>query len=60
MPSIDSLKTLQSLEVDGETYHYYSLPDAEKELDFDLDPELEIEIETKPVLLAHSVVKRDT
>ncbi|MFE8070038.1 aconitate hydratase AcnA [Marinobacteraceae bacterium S3BR75-40.1] len=32
MPSIDSLKTLQSMEVDGQTYHYYSLPEAEKEL----------------------------
>ena len=36
MPSLDSLKTLQTLEVDDQTYHYFSLPQAAKSLG-DLD-----------------------
>jgi len=32
-PSQDSLSTLSSLEVEGKTYHYYSLPEAEKTLE---------------------------
>ncbi|WP_207285075.1 aconitate hydratase AcnA [Pseudomonas sp. FW300-N2A2] len=36
MPSLDSLKTLKTLQVDDKTYHYFSLPDAAKSLG-DLD-----------------------
>jgi len=36
MPSLDSLKTLKTLQVDSKTYHYFSLPDAAKSLG-DLD-----------------------
>ncbi|WP_296247490.1 aconitate hydratase AcnA [Pseudomonas sp. UBA4194] len=32
MPSLDSLKTLKTLDVDGKPYHYFSLPDAAKSL----------------------------
>ncbi|WP_028693824.1 aconitate hydratase AcnA [Pseudomonas cremoricolorata] len=32
MPSLDSLKTLKTLDVAGKTYHYYSLPDAARQL----------------------------
>ncbi|MBJ2348980.1 MULTISPECIES: aconitate hydratase AcnA [Pseudomonas] len=36
MPSLDSLKTLKTLQVDARTYHYFSLPDAARNLG-DLD-----------------------
>jgi len=36
MPSLDSLKTLKTLDVNNKTYHYFSLPDAAKTLG-DLD-----------------------
>ncbi|TWD50166.1 aconitate hydratase AcnA [Pseudomonas sp. SJZ131] len=36
MPSLDSLKTLKTLQIDDQTYHYFSLPDAAKSLG-DLD-----------------------
>ncbi len=36
MPSLDSLKTLKTLQVDARTYHYFSLPDAARSLG-DLD-----------------------
>ncbi|VVP76326.1 Aconitate hydratase A [Pseudomonas fluorescens] len=36
MPSLDSLKTLKTLQVGNKTYHYFSLPDAAKSLG-DLD-----------------------
>ncbi|MHC8305307.1 aconitate hydratase AcnA [Pseudomonas sp. PB3P13] len=36
MPSLNSLKTLKTLQVDDKTYHYFSLPDAAKSLG-DLD-----------------------
>ncbi|RMO12202.1 Aconitate hydratase [Pseudomonas cichorii] len=36
MPSLDSLKSLKKLEVDNQTYHYFSLPEAAKSLG-DLD-----------------------
>ena len=32
MPSLDSLKTLQTLQVGGRQYHYFSLPEAAKTL----------------------------
>jgi hypothetical protein len=32
MPSLDSLKTLKTLQVDDKTYHYFSLPEAAKSL----------------------------
>jgi aconitate hydratase len=32
MPSLDSLKSLKTLDVTNETYHYFSLPDAAKTL----------------------------
>jgi aconitate hydratase len=32
MPSLDSLKTLATLQVDDKTYHYFSLPQAAKSL----------------------------
>ncbi|MGO4002018.1 aconitate hydratase AcnA [Pseudomonas fluorescens] len=32
MPSLDSLKTLKTLQVDDRTYHYFSLPEAAKSL----------------------------
>ena len=32
MPSLDSLKSLKTLEVDTKTYHYFSLPEAAKYL----------------------------
>ena len=32
MPSLDSLKTLGTLQVDDKTYHYFSLPAAAKAL----------------------------
>ncbi|WP_443696357.1 aconitate hydratase AcnA [Pseudomonas sp.] len=32
MPSLDSLKSLKTLEVDTKTYHYFSLPEAAKSL----------------------------
>ncbi|WP_260963138.1 aconitate hydratase AcnA [Pseudomonas citri] len=32
MPSIDSLKTLKTLQVDARTYHYFSLPEAARSL----------------------------
>ena len=32
MPSLDSLNSRRSLDVDGQTYHYYSLPEAAKSL----------------------------
>ncbi|MEE4463492.1 aconitate hydratase AcnA, partial [Azotobacter chroococcum] len=32
MPSLDSLNCRRSLDVDGQTYHYYSLPEAAKSL----------------------------
>ncbi|MCI0916354.1 aconitate hydratase AcnA [Pseudomonas stutzeri] len=32
MPSLDSLNCRRSLEVNGKTYHYYSLPEAAKQL----------------------------
>ncbi len=32
MPSLDSLKTLKTLQVDDRTYHYFSLPEAAKAL----------------------------
>ncbi|GFM57289.1 aconitate hydratase [Pseudomonas cichorii] len=32
MPSLDSLKSLKKLEVDNQTYHYFSLPEAAKSL----------------------------
>ncbi|QXI55236.1 aconitate hydratase AcnA [Pseudomonas alvandae] len=32
MPSLDSLKTLKTLQVDARTYHYFSLPDAARSL----------------------------
>ncbi|WP_217473747.1 aconitate hydratase AcnA [Stutzerimonas stutzeri] len=32
MPSLDSLQCRRSLEVNGKTYHYYSLPEAAKQL----------------------------
>ena len=32
MPSLDSLKTLSTLQVDDKTYHYFSLPTAAKAL----------------------------
>ncbi|WP_339544713.1 aconitate hydratase AcnA [Pseudomonas sp. RA_35y_Pfl2_P32] len=37
MPSLDSLKTLSTLQVDDKTYHYFSLPAAAKALG-NLDP----------------------
>ena len=36
MPSLDSLNTLKTLQVDAKTYHYFSLPDAARSLG-DLD-----------------------
>lgn len=36
MPSLNSLKTLKTLQVDARTYHYYSLPEAARSLG-DLD-----------------------
>jgi aconitate hydratase len=36
MPSLDSLKSLKTLDVNNKTYHYFSLPDAAKALG-DLD-----------------------
>jgi hypothetical protein len=36
MPSLDSLNTLKTLQVDDKTYHYFSLPDAARSLG-DLD-----------------------
>jgi aconitase A len=36
MPSLDSLRTLKTLQIDDKTYHYFSLPDAAKSLG-DLD-----------------------
>lgn len=36
MPSLDSLKSLKTLEIDTKTYHYFSLPEAAKSLG-DLD-----------------------
>jgi aconitate hydratase len=36
MPSLDSLKSLKTLDVNNKTYHYFSLPDAAKSLG-DLD-----------------------
>ncbi|MCU1751543.1 aconitate hydratase AcnA [Pseudomonas sp. 6D_7.1_Bac1] len=36
MPSLDSLKTLKTLQIDDKTYHYFSLPEAAKALG-DLD-----------------------
>ncbi|WLG24912.1 aconitate hydratase AcnA [Pseudomonas sp. FP1154] len=36
MPSLDSLKTLKTLQVDARIYHYFSLPDAARSLG-DLD-----------------------
>ena len=36
MPAVDSLNSLRTLEVGGKTYHYYSLPEAAKQLG-DLD-----------------------
>ena len=36
MPSLDSLKCRRSLDIDGQTYHYFSLPEAAKSLG-DLD-----------------------
>ncbi|MCQ6256858.1 aconitate hydratase AcnA [Pseudomonas sp. Q11] len=36
MPSLDSLKTLKTLQIDARTYHYFSLPDAARSLG-DLD-----------------------
>ncbi|MGE7958319.1 aconitate hydratase AcnA [Pseudomonas sp. NPDC089530] len=36
MPSLDSLKTLKTLEIDDKTYHYFSLPEAARSLG-DLD-----------------------
>ncbi|VVM74685.1 aconitate hydratase AcnA [Pseudomonas fluorescens] len=36
MPSLDSLNTLKTLQVDDKTYHYFSLPEAAKSLG-DLD-----------------------
>jgi len=36
MPSLDSLKSLKTLQIDSKTYHYFSLPDAAKTLG-DLD-----------------------
>ncbi|OUM06502.1 aconitate hydratase 1 [Pseudomonas syringae] len=32
MPSLDSLKSLKTLEIDNKTYHYFSLPDAARSL----------------------------
>ncbi|MFJ3465977.1 aconitate hydratase AcnA [Pseudomonas sp. NPDC090201] len=32
MPSLDSLKSLKTLDIDNKTYHYFSLPDAAKTL----------------------------
>lgn len=32
MPSLDSLKSLKTLQVDDKTYHYFSLPDAARSL----------------------------
>ena len=32
MPSLDSLKSLKTLEIDDKTYHYFSLPDAARSL----------------------------
>ncbi|MCD5990537.1 aconitate hydratase AcnA [Pseudomonas phytophila] len=32
MPSLDSLNTLKTLEIDNKTYHYFSLPEAAKSL----------------------------
>ncbi len=32
MPSLESLKTLKTLQVDNKTYHYYSLPDDTRSL----------------------------
>ncbi|GAB3483511.1 aconitate hydratase AcnA [Azotobacter salinestris] len=32
MPSLDSLNCRRSLEIDGQTYHYFSLPEAAKRL----------------------------
>ncbi len=28
MPSLDSLKSLKTLDIDNKTYHYFSLPEA--------------------------------
>ncbi|WP_347905103.1 aconitate hydratase AcnA [Pseudomonas purpurea] len=36
MPSLDSLKTLKTLQIDDKTYHYFSLPEAARHLG-DLD-----------------------
>ena len=36
MSSLDSLRTLKTLEIDDKTYHYFSLPEAAKSLG-DLD-----------------------
>ncbi len=36
MPSLNSLNTLKTLQVDDKTYHYFSLPDAARSLG-DLD-----------------------
>ncbi|MBC3955449.1 aconitate hydratase AcnA [Pseudomonas triticifolii] len=36
MPSLDSLKSLKTLDIDNKTYHYFSLPDAARSLG-DLD-----------------------
>ena len=36
MPSLDSLKSLKTLQIDATTYHYFSLPEAAKSLG-DLD-----------------------
>ncbi|MBA1230841.1 aconitate hydratase AcnA [Pseudomonas viridiflava] len=32
MPSLDSLKSLKTLDIDNKTYHYFSLPDAARSL----------------------------
>ena len=32
MPSLDSLKSLKTLDVNNKTYHYFSLPDAARSL----------------------------
>ncbi|NVL30526.1 hypothetical protein F2S71_11375, partial [Pseudomonas syringae pv. actinidiae] len=36
MPSLDSLKSLKTLDIDNKTYHYFSLPEAARSLG-DLD-----------------------
>ncbi len=52
MPSLDSLKTLKTLQVDDKTYHYFSLPEAAKSLgDLDKLPHVVESAAGKPAAL---------